>query len=204
MYKKVLGVDVSSWVSLVNYPRNTHDSVIQTEKLGSVVGAKKVLYIKHGRRPTHRLHCWTHLIKPGSFPWYPPHSYMPIDMDSQREMMSQSLFSYDLIGFETNQKKASRIKYIQSLMIHAMTLTAIDLDRNGTFVKWREENSWGKDSGQNGYYAMDQQYLKDYVYQIVVNDAQLLQRHQDVKKNWRQLFCLLGIPWPLWLLSWMK
>lgn len=104
-------------------------------------------------------------------------------MDSQREMMSQSLFSYDLIGFETNQEKASRIKYIQSLMIHAMTLTAIDLDRNGTFVKWREENSWGKDSGQNGYYAMDQQYLKDYVYQIVVNDAQLLQRHQDVKKN---------------------
>ncbi|RKP31961.1 peptidase C1B, bleomycin hydrolase [Metschnikowia bicuspidata] len=137
----VLGVDVSSWVSLLNDPRNTYDSVIQIEKLGNVVGAKK------------------------------------------REIMNQSLFSYDLIGFETNQGKASRIKYMQSLMIHAMTLTAIHLDQNGNPVRWREENSWGKDSGQNGYYAMDQQYFKDYVYQIVVNDAQLLQRHQDVLKK---------------------
>lgn len=205
MYKKVLGVDVSSWVSLLNDPRNTYDSVIQIEKLGNVVGAKKVLYINHGRRPTRRLHCWTHLIKPGSFLWYPPHSYMPIDMDKKREIMNQSLFSYDLIGFETNQGKASRIKYMQSLMIHAMTLTAIHLDQNGNPVRWREENSWGKDSGQNGYYAMDQQYFKDYVYQIVVNDAQLLQRHQDVlKKSTPIVLPPWGIPWALWLLSRMK
>lgn len=176
MYNDILDVDVSKWTSLLNDPRNPYDSLIKIDKLGNVVGAKNVSYVNMDidalakyavdrLKSQQAVFCGTHT---------------PIYMDKKRGIMDEGLFTYGLIGFKSNQSKSSRIKYKQSLMTHAMTLTAVHLSKDGNPVRWRVENSWGKDSGQNGYYVMDHQYFKDYVYQIVVDKSQLLKTHQDV------------------------
>ena len=39
--------------------------------------------------------------------------------------------------------------------------------------RWRIENSWGKDSGHDGYYVASDEWFDDYVYQVVVNKKYL-------------------------------
>ena len=37
----------------------------------------------------------------------------------------------------------------------------------GEITKWRVENSWGKDRGDEGYYTMANKWFDEYLYQIV-------------------------------------
>lgn len=46
---------------------------------------------------------------------------------------------------------------------------AVDLDANGNPLKWKVENSWGTDSGQNGYFIMTNRWFNEYMFRLVVN-----------------------------------
>lgn len=50
-----------------------------------------------------------------------------------------------------------------------MTLTAVDLNTNGTPLKWKVENSWGEKYGQNGYLIMTDEWFNEYMFRLVVN-----------------------------------
>jgi len=39
-------------------------------------------------------------------------------------------------------------------MTHAMVITAVHLDDEGKPVRYRVENSWGSDTGNEGYFVM--------------------------------------------------
>lgn len=173
-YKEVLGADLSNWVSLLNDPRNPFERVVKIEKLGNVVGSKEVSYLNVD---IETLAAYAvKRIQDNQAVFFGTHT--PIYMDKKRGIMDEKLFNYKLVGFEANQSKASRIEYQQSLMTHAMVLTAVHLDELGAPVRWRVENSWGKDSGQDGYYVMDHQYFKDYVYQVVTERSALSEQHK--------------------------
>ncbi|CAF88549.1 unnamed protein product, partial [Tetraodon nigroviridis] len=64
-----------------------------------------------------------------------------------------NVFNHELVfGISVkNLTKAERLIYGDSLMTHAMILTAVT-DKNGKegFEKWRVENSWGDDRGNKG------------------------------------------------------
>lgn len=181
-YKETLGLDLTQCVSLLNDPRNAYDTIINIDKLGNVVGGNEVSYLNVDVDQLAQYAAAR--IQANQAVFFGTHT--PIYMDKKRGIMDQKLFNYDLVNISTTQDKASRIQYKQSLMTHAMVLTAVHLDAQGAPVRWRVENSWGKDSGQNGYYVMDHQYFKDYVYQIVVDRSELLESHRtifDEKKN---------------------
>ena len=178
MYKEVLGADLTGWVSLLNDPRNPYERVVKIDKLGNVAGSKEVSYLNVNIEDLAKYA--VERIQSNNAVFFGTHT--PIYMDKKRGIMDQKLFNYSLIGFNTHQSKASRIEYQQSLMTHAMVLTAVHLDKNGQPVRWRVENSWGKDSGQEGYYVMDHQYFKDYVYQIVTEKVALSAEHQQALK----------------------
>jgi bleomycin hydrolase len=50
-----------------------------------------------------------------------------------------------------------------------MTLTAVDLDAKGNPLKWKVENSWGANSGQQGYLIMTADWFREYMFRLVVN-----------------------------------
>ncbi|EEQ35906.1 hypothetical protein CLUG_00029 [Clavispora lusitaniae ATCC 42720] len=175
-YKETLGLDLTQWVSLLNDPRNPYDTIINIDKLGNVVGGKEVSYLNVAIDDLAQYA--VERIKSNNAVFFGTHT--PIYMDKKRGIMDEKLYNYHLVNFNVTQDKASRIKYKQSLMTHAMVLTAVHLDENGSPIRWRVENSWGKDSGQNGYYVMDHQYFKDYVYQIVVSKHELQNHHVKI------------------------
>ena len=65
--------------------------------------------------------------------------------------------------------KADRIATFDSGSTHAMTLTAVDLDKNGNPVKWKVENSWGADNGVAGCLIMSNDWFNEYMFRLVVD-----------------------------------
>lgn len=49
-----------------------------------------------------------------------------------------------------------------------MTLTAVDLDKNGNPKKWKVENSWGSDWGQQGCLIMTAEWFREFMFRLVV------------------------------------
>jgi len=91
-------------------------------------------------------------------------------LDKDRGLLDIKNFDYSSIfGTTFNMNKTQRIKTFDSSSSHAMTLTAVDLDTNGTPLKWKVENSWGEKYGQNGYLIMTDEWFNEYMFRLVVH-----------------------------------
>ncbi|KAG4306394.1 hypothetical protein PORY_000382 [Pneumocystis oryctolagi] len=64
-------------------------------------------------------------------------------------------------------------------MTHAMVITGVHLE-NGKPVKWRVQNSWGEEAGQKGWFMMTDQWMSEFVYQIVCHINDLPEELRDV------------------------
>jgi bleomycin hydrolase len=61
--------------------------------------------------------------------------------------------------------KADRLVLHETQMTHAMLFTGVDL-LDGAPRRWRVENSWGSDKGQDGFYTMNDSWFDEYVFEI--------------------------------------
>ena len=60
-----------------------------------------------------------------------------------------------------------------STMNHCMMFCGVNLDESGKANRWKIENSWGEENGQNGYYIASEKWFKANVYQITVRKSLL-------------------------------
>ena len=97
-------------------------------------------------------------------------SYDLPQMDRDRGLMDVDLFDYATL-FNTTfpMNKAERISTFESMSAHAMTLTAVDLDKQGNPLKWKVENSWGADWGQKGCMIMSDRWVREYMFRLVID-----------------------------------
>ena len=91
-------------------------------------------------------------------------------LDRKRGYADLENFDYaSLFNTSFNMNKAERISTFDSGSTHAMTLTAVDLDKDGNPLKWKVENSWGADWGQQGCLIMTARWFREYMFRLVVN-----------------------------------
>ena len=57
-------------------------------------------------------------------------------------------------------------------MTHAMLFTGVDV-LDGATRRWRVENSWGADSGKDGFYTMNDSWFGQYVFEIAARKSAL-------------------------------
>ena len=110
------------------------------------------------------------------------YSSYDVGKQSDRKLGYADVDMYDygmLFGTTFPMNKADRISTFDSGSTHAMTLTAVDLDANGKPLKWKVENSWGKESGQNGYLIMTNRWFNEYMFRLVVNKKYASQQLLD-------------------------
>ena len=91
-------------------------------------------------------------------------------LDRKRGYGDTENFDYgSLLGTSFNMTKAERISTFDSGSTHAMTLTAVDLDKDGKATKWKVENSWGADWGQKGCMIMSDRWIREYMFRLVID-----------------------------------
>lgn len=91
-------------------------------------------------------------------------------LDRKRGYADLDNFDYaSLFGTTFTMDKAQRISTFDSGSTHAMTLTAVDLDKDGSPLKWKVENSWGSNWGQKGCLIMTARWFREYMFRLVVD-----------------------------------
>lgn len=91
-------------------------------------------------------------------------------LDSKRGTLDINNYNYkELFGVEFGMNKKERISTYDSGSSHAMTLKAVDIDKDGNIVKWQVENSWGAGSGFQGTLIMTDDWFNEYMFRLVVN-----------------------------------
>lgn len=162
---------IENKVCVVNDPRpdNPYGHNYTVDCLGNMVGGRKTIYLN---APIEELlKVSVESLKNNEPVWFG----CEIDKRFYGKAGIQDLQVLDfklLFGVEvnTNLSKAERLIYGDSMMNHAMVLTAVSLDAQGSPTKWRVENSWGEDRGDKGYLIMTTEWFKEFVFEVVVDE----------------------------------
>ena len=110
--------------------------------------------------------------------------WCPSELDSKRGLLDINNFEYEtLLGTEFGMSKKERIMTFDSGSSHAMTLKAVDLDKDGKPIKWQVENSWGASSGHQGTIIMTDEWFDEYMFRLVVDKKYVPAKVLDVLKQ---------------------
>ena len=90
-------------------------------------------------------------------------------LNSERGLLDVKNYDYEsLMGTTFGMDKKQRIQTFSSGSSHAMTLMAVDLNKDGKPLKWMVENSWGAASGYQGHLIMTDEWFNEYMFRLVV------------------------------------
>lgn len=90
-------------------------------------------------------------------------------LDSARGLLDVKNYDYEsLLGTTFGMDKKQRVQTFASGSSHAMTLMAVDLNKDEKPVKWMVENSWGAGSGYQGHLIMTDEWFDEYMFRLVV------------------------------------
>lgn len=88
-------------------------------------------------------------------------------------------FAYkEIFGADFFMERTARLEHKAGFSSHAMLLTGVNFDENGTPDRWKIENSWGGEVGEHGYFVCSEAYFKEYVYEAVINKKYLTEEQK--------------------------
>jgi bleomycin hydrolase len=162
---------VSDYVCLVNDPRPSSPTAatFTVEYLGNVVGGPPVTYLNVDMQVIKDVAAAA--IQGGEPVWFG--CDVGKMMSSDYGFWDTGLYDLPLVydtGFDLD--KAARLAYHESAMTHAMLFTGVDV-LDGETRRWRVENSWGSDRGQDGFYTMTDSWFGQYVFEIAARRSVL-------------------------------
>lgn len=177
--KYVHGID--DYVSIVNAP-TTGKPFYKTYTiayLNNVLEGKDILHLNLPMERVKEL--IISQLKDGEIVWFGS------DVSNYRErtLGLWDDLSYDyksVFGFDIKFDKADMLDYHESAMNHAMCLTGVNI-KDGKPNRWKVENSWGKEVGNQGYFIMSDSWFDSYVYQAVVNKKYLSKEELEALKE---------------------
>ncbi|MBR5420467.1 MAG: C1 family peptidase [Lachnospiraceae bacterium] len=171
-FKKYVGLKLSDYVSLIHAPTKDKpfNKMYTVKFLGNVAEGQPVRYLN---LPMDKIKkAAIKQLKDGHPVWFGSDC-------TKFGLRKEGVFDRDaaaverLFGLEFGFTKAQALDYGDSAMNHAMVILGVNLNEKGVSDRWRIENSWGKDSGNDGYYVASDAWFDEYVYQVVVNKKYL-------------------------------
>ena len=177
--KEFVDVDWEDYVCIVNDPRNEYYRTYTVDYLQNVSGGPPVVYLNV---PSDEMKSITQAILEDGMP-----VWMGCDvgkqMDRKRGLWDANLFeTNELYGVDYGMSKADRLRYGQTMMTHAMLFTGVDVF-DGKPRRWRVENSWGDDSGEKGFYTMNDSWYDEHMFEIATPKKYLTKQMIDGLKG---------------------
>ena len=113
-------------------------------------------------------------------------------LNRDKGFMDENNYDYaSLFGTTFGMNKEQRVKTFASGSSHAMTLCAVDLDKDGKPLKWMVENSWGSSYGYQGFLIMTNAWFNEYMFRVVLEE-------QYIPANIRAMLNQKPIMLPAW------
>ena len=92
-------------------------------------------------------------------------------LNRDKGFMDVNNYDYgSLFGTTFGMDKKARVATHASGSSHAMTLCAVDLDKEGRPLKWMVENSWGSSYGYQGFLIMTNDWFNEYMFRVVLEE----------------------------------
>ena len=170
-FKKYVDFDFSEYVSIINAPTKDkpYGRTYTVKYLGNVAGGRPVTYLNTDIGAMKKL--TISQLKDNEPVWFGCDVGKMLDRDQGYN--EYDLYKYDLaLDMTFELSKAQRLDYRESCMTHAMVLQGVNLvDESPN--RWRVENSWGDEKGNDGYLIMSDAWFDEYMYQVVINKKYL-------------------------------
>ncbi len=171
-YKKYVDQDMNDYVSVINAPTadKPYGKTYTVDYLGNVAGGRAIKYLNLPGEDLKKLAIAQ--LKDGSPVWF------GCDVGKmqmrKRGIMGMKTFDYEaLMGVSFGMDKARRLDTGESMLTHAMVFLGVNLTDEGRPNRWKVENSWSDERGQDGYYIMTDEWFDQYNYQVVVHKKYL-------------------------------
>lgn len=166
-YKDFLKCELGNYISLINAPSEDKEfnKTYTIEYLGNVFGGKKIKYLN---LEIEKLvdYAKTQILNEEPV-WFG--CDMGKSLDRQKGIMHNELFDLnEALATCLDFDKGKSLMYCQSKMTHAMVFIGVHI-KDDNVKKWKVENSWGSDVGKDGVFVMNNDWFKEYVFQVVVN-----------------------------------
>jgi bleomycin hydrolase len=162
---------IDDYVCLVHDPRPSSPvgRTFTVEYLGNVLGAPPVTYLNVDMSVIKDIA--SRALQQGEPVWFG--CDVSKMMSSEYGVWDANLYDLSSV-YDTafTLGKADRLVYHQTQMTHAMLFTGVDI-LDGVTRKWRVENSWGADKGQDGFYTMNDSWFDEYVFEIAARRSAL-------------------------------
>lgn len=165
--------NLRDYVSVIHAPTadKPFGRTYTVQYLGNVEGGSNVLYLNVDM-PTFKSLAMAQIVDHEPV-WFG----CDVGKMSEREqgVLDTDVYDYDgALDATFTMSKADRLDYGESQMTHAMMLSGVHVV-DGQATRWKVENSWGKDVGQDGFFVMSDAWFEAYMYQIVVHRKHLPQ-----------------------------
>ena len=175
--EKYIDLPVDEYVCLVHDARSTSPfgRTFTVQYLGNVAGGEIVKYLNVEIDVMRDIAMRT--IMDGEPVWFG--CDVGKMMAREKGLWDAELFDYDaLYDTRFDLDKEGRLHYHQTLMTHAMLFTGVDVVE-GRPRRWRVENSWGEEHGKKGFYAMNDSWFDEYMFEIAARKGSLPEALQE-------------------------
>ncbi|MFC6260949.1 C1 family peptidase [Levilactobacillus fujinensis] len=182
-FDKYFDVDLDDYVVLSNSPEKPFDKLYSLPSQDNIVGGKHITFLNEPMAVLKEAAIAQ--LQAGDAVWFGNDVLQ--QMSRERGFLDSNLFkTADLFGVDLSLTKAQRLATGEAEVSHAMTLTGVDLVK-GEPTRWKVENSWGEKNGEKGYFVMTDDWMNDFVYEVVVRKEFLTSDQQALLRTTPQV-----------------
>ncbi len=180
-FDEYVGDEIDEYVSLINAPTDDKEfnQTYHVELVGNVLDGKE---ITHLNLPFERLEeLIIAQLGAGEIVWFG--SDVSYYGERNQGVWDEDSFDYETpFGLNLAFDKADMLDFSNSMMNHAMVLTGVDL-YEGKPIRWKIENSWGAENGNQGYYIMSESFFRHFVYQAAIKEKYLNEEEKEALRK---------------------
>ncbi|MBU0507636.1 C1 family peptidase [bacterium] len=163
-YRQVAATDLADYVSLAHYPIHPFGEYYSIDLTRSMADRPDITFVNVDGSQLKSLAL--RALLDSNRVWFG--CDMGHDVHGKKGLMVKGLYDYEeLFGVKLDMTKQERLDYRHSASNHAMVLVGVDMV-DGKPLRWRVENSWGKDRGDGGFFVMSDDWFDEYVLNIIV------------------------------------
>ena len=190
-YKEFIGLDLSDFVSLASYPHQPFNKNYSINLTRSMADKPDISMVNITMKELKEFALKA--LLDSNRVWFG--CDMGHDVNGKKGLMIKGLYNWEeLFGVKLDMTKKDRLDYRHSSSNHAMVLVGVDMV-DGKPAKWRVENSWGKDRGDDGFFTMSDEWFDEYVLNVIVPKKYLPENILAIAKQ-------TPTPLPVWDPMW--